>query len=163
MTTTKEFFLGLLADEAPRFVRVTTALPADKLDYRPDPTSRTALELAQTIVTEMQNLHSLLTTGEVDFSKPSGMAKPETIEQLNSALITAFDQAAVDTKALDDGAWDSMATMKGAGEPWVTPRGAMALGFFLDLIHHRGQLSVYIRPMGGKVPSIYGPSADSKE
>ena len=30
----------------------------------------------------------------------------------------------------------------------------------LDAIHHRGQLSVYIRPMGGKVPSIYGPSGD---
>jgi uncharacterized damage-inducible protein DinB len=33
------------------------------------------------------------------------------------------------------------------------------LGLF-DAIHHRGQLSVYIRPMGGRVPSIYGPSAD---
>jgi uncharacterized damage-inducible protein DinB len=34
--------------------------------------------------------------------------------------------------------------------------------FFFDAIHHRGQLSTYLRPMGGTVPSIYGPSADSK-
>ena len=35
--------------------------------------------------------------------------------------------------------------------------------FFFDAIHHRGQLSTYIRPMGGKVPSIYGESHDSAE
>jgi uncharacterized damage-inducible protein DinB len=33
--------------------------------------------------------------------------------------------------------------------------------FFFDIIHHRGQLSTYVRPMGGAVPSIYGPSADT--
>lgn len=38
--------------------------------------------------------------------------------------------------------------------------GGMLWGSLLDMIHHRGQLSVYIRPMGGRVPSIYGPSAD---
>ncbi|HST77514.1 MAG TPA: DinB family protein [Verrucomicrobiae bacterium] len=36
----------------------------------------------------------------------------------------------------------------------------MAWGFLLDQIHHRGQLSIYLRPMGVKVPPIYGPSAD---
>jgi uncharacterized damage-inducible protein DinB len=35
-----------------------------------------------------------------------------------------------------------------------------AWGFLLDIIHHRGQLSTYLRPMGAKVPQIYGPSAD---
>ena len=35
-----------------------------------------------------------------------------------------------------------------------------AWGFFFDIIHHRGQLSTYLRPMGAKVPQIYGPSAD---
>jgi uncharacterized damage-inducible protein DinB len=41
------------------------------------------------------------------------------------------------------------------------PLGDLLWFFFFDAIHHRGQLSTYIRPMGGKVPSIYGPSADS--
>jgi hypothetical protein len=35
-----------------------------------------------------------------------------------------------------------------------------AWGFLFDLIHHRGQLSTYLRPMGSTVPAIYGPSAD---
>jgi len=36
----------------------------------------------------------------------------------------------------------------------------MAWGFLMDQVHHRGQLSTYLRPMGAKVPAIYGPSAD---
>jgi uncharacterized damage-inducible protein DinB len=40
------------------------------------------------------------------------------------------------------------------------PVGQFLWMFFFDAIHHRGQLSTYIRPMGGKVPSIYGPSGD---
>jgi uncharacterized damage-inducible protein DinB len=42
------------------------------------------------------------------------------------------------------------------------PRMQLAWGLFLDSVHHRGQLSTYLRPMGSKVPSIYGPSADDQ-
>jgi len=59
--------------------------------------------------------------------------------------------------------WQSDSKMfMGDKMTWKSSKGKMAWGFLLDLIHHRGQLSTYIRPMGGKVPSIYGPSADSK-
>jgi uncharacterized damage-inducible protein DinB len=43
---------------------------------------------------------------------------------------------------------------------WEAPLGDMLWGFLFDAIHHRGQLSAYLRPMGAKVPSIYGPSGD---
>jgi uncharacterized damage-inducible protein DinB len=43
---------------------------------------------------------------------------------------------------------------------WETSLGDMLFGILFDAIHHRGQLSTYLRPMGAKVPSIYGPSAD---
>jgi uncharacterized damage-inducible protein DinB len=43
---------------------------------------------------------------------------------------------------------------------WETTLGDMLFGFLFDAVHHRGQLSSYLRPMGGKVPSIYGPSGD---
>ena len=66
--------------------------------------------------------------------------------------------------AMTDADWDAEAVMMMDGkEVWKSKRGDMGLGFMLDLIHHRGQLSTYIRPMGGKVPSIYGPSADANE
>ena len=44
----------------------------------------------------------------------------------------------------------------------TAPTEALTWMLFLDAVHHRGQLSTYIRPMGGKVPSIYGPSADTQ-
>ncbi len=43
---------------------------------------------------------------------------------------------------------------------WTDTLENMVWGFLFDMVHHRGQLTAYIRPMGGKVPAIYGPSAD---
>ena len=50
--------------------------------------------------------------------------------------------------------------MMTGGAAWEDTIAKMAWGFLFDAVHHRGQLSTYLRPMGGKVPSIYGPSAD---
>jgi uncharacterized damage-inducible protein DinB len=46
------------------------------------------------------------------------------------------------------------------GAAWEDSIGEMVWGFLFDEVHHRGQLSTFLRPIGGKVPSIYGPSAD---
>jgi uncharacterized damage-inducible protein DinB len=63
---------------------------------------------------------------------------------------------------LDDEAWQRPAQFAVGGKVVIEqPLGDLVWFFFFDAIHHRGQLSTYIRPMGGKVPSIYGPSADS--
>jgi uncharacterized damage-inducible protein DinB len=62
---------------------------------------------------------------------------------------------------LDDMAWGEKARFLVDGNVvWETTLGEMLWGILFDAIHHRGQLSTYLRPMGGKVPSIYGPSAD---
>ena len=50
--------------------------------------------------------------------------------------------------------------LMGGAAVWEDAVGQMVWGMLFDAIHHRGQLSTYLRPMGGKVPSIYGPSAD---
>ena len=61
----------------------------------------------------------------------------------------------------DDTKWDAKAQFLVDGSvAWEAPLGDMLFGFLFDAIHHRGQLSSYLRPMGAKVPSIYGPSAD---
>ena len=61
----------------------------------------------------------------------------------------------------DDATWDKTAKFIVDGNvAWESPLGEMLFGFLFDAIHHRGQLSAYLRPMGAKVPSIYGPSAD---
>ena len=64
---------------------------------------------------------------------------------------------------MTDKEWENKAEMFMNGKMvWAEARGKIAWEFLLDLIHHRGQLATHIRPMGGKVPSIYGPSADSE-
>ena len=79
--------------------------------------------------------------------------------------IAAFEKNAAALKTrlakVDDAKWDSPARLKMDGKVmWEAPLGDMLFGFLLDAVHHRGQLSSYLRPMGAKVPSIYGPSAD---
>ena len=65
--------------------------------------------------------------------------------------------------AMDDPRWGSKsAFLAGGKEVFSSTRGEMAWWILFDLIHHRGQLTAYIRPMGGKVPAVYGPSADTQ-
>jgi hypothetical protein len=157
---TKDFFADLLGGEQDRFVRVVKALPSDKLDYKPDPKSRTAMELATLLAEEVHHINTVLTTGEIDFTKVEPM-KFSSTDAVAADLEKGFGELGKTVRGMDDATWMKDGAMKGAGEPWVMPRGVMAIHFFLDLVHHRGQLATYIRPMGGSVPSIYGPSADT--
>ena len=162
MKTEKEYFLGLVSGETAAFVRVFEALPADKLDWKPDPKASSAAERAGQIAGEGASLPAILEKGVFDFD-PDMKMPVMTPAQMADTFKKGMEQAKTIAQGMTDADWDSPAamTMKGK-EVWKSTKGEMALGFMLDLIHHRGQLSVYIRPMGGKVPSIYGPSADSE-
>jgi uncharacterized damage-inducible protein DinB len=159
-TTTLELCITRRKAEKPTFVRVFKALPPDQLAYRPHARSRTAAEVAWTIASEEADLATILDTGKVDFNES---APPATL----SDILAAYERnsAAVDERlrTLDLGRWE---TTKGqflmGGVPvWEATLCDFTWGFLLDAVHHRGQLSAYIRPMGGKVPSIYGPSGDA--
>jgi uncharacterized damage-inducible protein DinB len=66
-------------------------------------------------------------------------------------------------ESMDDTAWDRKAQFFFNGKMVSEQPVSQFLWMILfDAIHHRGQLTAYLRPMGGKVPSIYGPSADSR-
>ena len=161
--TDKEFFVSTVADEIPRFERVLKALPQGKLDYRPDPKGRTAMELASVIASESQMFSVALKTGTLDFDS-APKASSTTAGGLADEMKAGLADAQAIAQSMTDADWASEANMMmGGKEVWKTTKGKFALGFLLDLIHHRGQLSTYIRPMGGKVPSIYGPSADMSE
>lgn len=160
--TTKQFFVDTLKDELPRFERVLKALPAGKLNYRPDSRSRTALELINLVGNESGYFPIFLKTGIIDFAKVKH-AKLKSTKEAIKAANASFKKTLNLVSKMTEAKWNSGAKMlMGEHVDWKTTRGNMAWGLLLDLIHHRGQLSVYIRPMGGKVPSIYGPSGDSK-
>jgi uncharacterized damage-inducible protein DinB len=155
--STLEFCRARRKAEQKAFLNVLKALPKDRLDYRPDPRARTAGELAWFMALEEKALLDLLDKGVVDW-------KDETAPGLEETIAT-FQKSAEEVDArlakLDEVGWNKPGKfMVGGQSVWEEKVGEMMWGFLFDAIHHRGQLSTYLRPMGAKVPSIYGPSAD---
>lgn len=157
--TNREFFIQQCSSEHPRFVGVLKATPADRLDYRPHPRSRSALELVGHLIGHELDLLELVETGtinhriQVPFKDVS-----EAIDIYRDAHASLKPKLA----SLDEAAWASPGRFLVNGNPIMeASRQDLAWMLLLDAVHHRGQLSTYLRPMGGTVPSIYGPSADT--
>ena len=156
--STPQFFAARWKDEMPRFARVLRALPNDKLDYKPHDKCTPAGNLGWQIAVEAGNLSELLDSGVVNFVVPPCPAS-------NEEIASKFEQnaKAIEAKlgSIDDAKWSGPAKFNMNGQTvWETTVEDMFWGYIFDMVHHRGQLSSYIRPMGGQVPSIYGPSAD---
>jgi uncharacterized damage-inducible protein DinB len=112
---------------------------------------------------EAGTLKKILETGDLDFAENSA-TQYENGSDAAVALVAGLHEAKTFAESMDDATWDTDARLHmGGANEWKSPKGKMVLSFILDLVHHRGQLSTYIRAMGGKLPSIYGPSADSQE
>ena len=156
--TTLEFCIARRKAELPAFVRVLKAVPQDRLDYRPHPNSRTAPELAWLLAAQEAALATLLDTGKVDWKDEPPPASFDSIVETFERSAAAVDERLA---RLDEAGWQKKGSFLVNGAPvWEDTTDNMVWGFLFDSIHHRGQLSTYLRPMGGKVPSIYGPSAD---
>jgi uncharacterized damage-inducible protein DinB len=158
MTTNHEFFAQCWANEVPTFIRVLKALPGDQLDYKPHEKSSSAGDLAWQVAQEQGHLSELLDHGVINYA-PS--KRPGSLDE----IVAEFERASAALKerlaTVDDAKWTSPGDFRVGGKSaWSGRVQDLCWGYLFDMIHHRGQLSVYIRPMGGKVPSIYGPSAD---
>lgn len=157
MKTVREYFQQCYENEKPIFLKVMRAVPADQAGYTPHPRSTTAGDLLWLLATELDDACALIDTGEVNYVyKPSpGVAESVAAYEKHAAALESR------LPTLDDAKWESKARLLMEGNPvWEATLGDMLFGFLFDAVHHRGQLSSYLRPMGAKVPSIYGPSAD---
>lgn len=153
-----EFCLARRKAELPAFLKVLKAVPADRLDYKPDPRARSAAELAWLLAAEEASLVALLDTGSIDWKdeKP-----PASVDAIVSAFETSAHAVNARLEKLAEAAWSKPGQFIVGGQvAWEDTVGNLVWGFLFDAIHHRGQLSTYLRPMGGRVPAIYGPSAD---
>jgi len=137
---------------------VIAAIPLDRCDYRPDDVSKSALDLAwHIVVTEMRFMDSVL-NGEFDLSP---RPRPDSIA--NSADVLTWYDANFEPRIekLKNLCSEQLLKIVDFRGLFQLP-AVMYLGFVLNhTIHHRGQLSMYLRPMGAKVPAIYGASYDS--
>jgi uncharacterized damage-inducible protein DinB len=158
----KQQFHEAFEREHERTVRVLRAYPDDQSDFKPHERSRTAREVAAPLALGLERLMvKALTTG-FDWSKPSGSPPPTPARM--SEIADAVDQAKA--KVVDALKNADEARLAGSVQFFVAPKKlgdypTMDFLWFLlfDHVHHRGQLSVYLR-MVGTVPSIYGPSGD---
>ncbi len=158
----KEQFLNAFEMELATTLKVLRAFPAGNETLQPAPKSRNARDLAFIFVGEMAFGITALTTG-FDWTKPPTMpAAPETIPE----IITVLEETGKKMIAIIQGHTDEQLLSDTVLFP--TAPGKMSelskLSFLwmnlCDMIHHRGQFSVYLRIAGGKLPSIYGPTAD---
>jgi uncharacterized damage-inducible protein DinB len=160
---TPEFALGYRAvmldgldREMETTKKVLAAIPdAKATEYRPDPNARNAWDLAWHLAnTDVQLMQGV---ADLEFKMNTPAEKPKTVAELVDWYDANFKRASEGVRGL-------------SGAQLLTPVGFMGvfnlpavlyLGFLNNhSIHHRGELATYLRPMGSKVPSIYGGSFD---
>jgi len=155
----KDQLLNTMERELPTTLKLLKAYPAAKGDLRPHERSKSAKELAWVFVSEGFMTDGAL-QGTIDFSKPMP-SPPATMAD----VITAFEKEsrAMMDKIKKTPEAELNKTMKfptGPKQMGDLRRMDVLWTTLMDQVHHRGQFSVYLRMACGKVPSIYGPSAD---
>ena len=157
--TEKEMFLKSLEREYETTMRVLKAYPENKLDLKPGDKMRTAKELIWTIVKGNSAIQDFI-GGKLNFEKMQA-PPPATMRE----MLTTFEKNHRDNvsklRSTPEEDFNKTVQFVVAPKKMGDVRRADGLWFVLsDGIHHRGQLSVYLRMAGGKLPSIYGPTAD---
>ena len=148
----KALFTNFWTNESLTTRNVLARIP-DGSDYRPDPKSRTAQEIAWQIVCEERMIIEALENGKAEWNPP---AAPATMKD----VLAAYEKDSADMerrwRAVTAEQWDGTLDFFGSQRP-ASP---LAWSFLFDIVHHRGQITTYLRPMGSAVPQIYGPSGD---
>jgi uncharacterized damage-inducible protein DinB len=154
----KSLILKFWKKEAPATQKVISRIPQDRSDYRPEPKSRNAREIAWLIVREEMVLGNGLEKGVLEWVE---VPTPATMKEILDTYQQHHDKVTQKLERLSDAQWERHVPFMFGNQEVMKETGyENAWGFLFDIIHHRGQLSTYLRPMGSTVPSIYGPSAD---
>ena len=130
----------------------------ERFDYRPHERSPSAAEIVWTLTREAKACCELIDSGQVNWAPQPAPADPQAILSAFQTQYAALDER---IDRLNESTWQNKTKLFIDGQLFrEAPLGEFLWYLFFDAIHHRGQLSTYIRPMGGQVPSIYGPSGD---
>jgi uncharacterized damage-inducible protein DinB len=154
----KELFIKFWEKEAPATRKVISRIPQEKSDYKPEPRSRNAREIAWLIVLEEKALIDGLENGKLDWKE---VPTPSSVEEILATYDRQHDDITNRFKQLNPTNFEEEMPFLVQDKEYFRASGYdFAWEFLFDMVHHRGQLSTYLRPMGSTVPSIYGPSAD---
>jgi len=155
-----QYLLPLAKNEHRTTAAVIAAIPAANADYRPDPQSKTAAELAWHIAAAEHRFYSGIVSGAFDFNpipRPEGGITPENVVKWYEASF------AKNFESLTRLTGEQAAKILDFLGIFQLPAAAFVDVSLRHSTHHRGQLSAYLRAMGGKVPAIYGESYDSEQ
>jgi uncharacterized damage-inducible protein DinB len=152
--------LRSLSAEHPVTRAVIGAIPAQRADYRPDNIVRSAIDLAWHIVAAEVRFLEAVASGAFDFS---GGPRPESISTPAAVIEWYSERFAKGIDRLKHTTGDQLIKIVDFRGLFQLPAVAFVQIGLNHSIHHRGQLSMYLRPMGAKVPSIYGESFDARE
>ncbi|HVB98311.1 MAG TPA: DinB family protein [Candidatus Dormibacteraeota bacterium] len=159
--TVAEFLVTDFRNEMQTTLRVIQAVPSSHFGYRPDTKSKTGLGLVRHIALEDEWLLNCIANGEFaprpDDSDACGIMSPaDAAARYKENVPPALDRVRAMSGENLMKVIDLLGIIQAPGINFL----AMAAK---HSVHHRGQLSTYLRPMGGKVPGIYGPSADTQQ
>jgi uncharacterized damage-inducible protein DinB len=158
--TVADFLIADFEREMQTTLRVIEAVPGNHLDHQPDPKAKTGLGLVRHITLEDEWLLNSIANGKFDpppdQSDACGIMNPtQAVARYKEKVPAALNRV----RALPGEKLTGVLDLLGMIQMPAINFLAMALK---HSVHHRGQLSTYLRPMGGKVPGIYGPSADTR-
>jgi uncharacterized damage-inducible protein DinB len=168
MPTIKEFLLSELKNEVARSRKALEQMPEGKGDWKPHEKSMQFDYLCELVATIPSWVALQVTRPELDIAPADGSSSiPRTKKTTRADYLKALDEsAAAATKALEETSDEHLATgwqLKARGN--VVQQGKrdqMIQDTLNHLSHHRGQMTVYLRLLGARVPALFGPSADDK-
>jgi len=158
--TLREFYVQRQQAELPLFLKALKALPEDQLRYKPHDRSPSAEQLVWRLTSNLQACLGAV----IDKKFERKAVPPPPLEEM-LRLFERWSNELIDrVSKIDEGSWNGTAQFYYGGKlASEQPVGTFLWFVLFDAIHHRGQLSAYLRPMGGKVPAIYGESYDSAQ
>jgi uncharacterized damage-inducible protein DinB len=156
-------FIAELKQEAASTKRILERVPEGKFDWKPHQKSMSLGRLASHVAELPGFLNSILTMDEIDFAK--GHYKPslaKTPEELMNVFQQKLDEVVQTLQNTSDEKMQANFTLRNGDRVFATiPRMAAVRSMALNhIIHHRGQIAVYLRLLDLPVPGLYGPSAD---
>jgi uncharacterized damage-inducible protein DinB len=161
-----DIFLADLERELPISRRVLERVPEGRMDWKPHEKSMPMRYLAMMVASMPEWLGMVIGTEEMDIAPKDGPKFTPPPLETSADLVTALDAAAIKARAALKGTNDTHLAkhwklLSGGQVLQDTPRHVQIRdGVLSHWVHHRGQLTVYLKMLGAKVPSIYGPSGD---
>ena len=142
--------------------RVLERVPSDRPDWKPHPKSFSMAHLAQLVSWMPGWIGQTLTQDSLDLGKAAGYSN-----ELTETLLKGFDAAVKSSRealnTVPDAAWSRKWHLKrGDMVLWTGVRDQVVRTHISHLVHHRAQLTVYLRQNDIPVPAVYGPSADDR-